>query len=165
MGGILAVLLASRFPVGKLALLAPALRASSPLLPLTPLVGLFVRRVRWPIPETRKVIDSDTEVLAREYWSWRFPAQLGSIFRLQRMGVRALRRVTADTLVVVGGQDHTVPTSVAALVERRIGTKNVRRLLLPGATHQVLAGNEGQGAIDAVVSFLTPRGATGTVRT
>jgi carboxylesterase len=154
MGGILAVLLASRFPVGKLVLLAPALQASSPLLPLTPLVGLFVHRVRWPITGTRKVIDHDTEVLAREYWSWRFPAQLASVYRLQRMARQALRRVTAKTLVVVGRQDRTVPTSVTALVERRIGETNVRHLVLERATHQILAGDDGQRAIDAAAGWI-----------
>ena len=165
MGGILAVLLASRFPVDRLALIAPALQASNPLLRLTPLLGLLFRRVRGPIPGTRKVTDHDTEILAREYWSWRFPAQLASVLHLQRMAVRALRRVNADTFVVVGGQDRTVPTSVASLVDRRIGAANVRHLVIEGATHQTLAGDEGKRTIDAVVGFLTPRGAPGTVRT
>ena len=44
MGGILAVLLASRFPVGKLVLVAPALRASNPLLLLPPFLFLHFFR-------------------------------------------------------------------------------------------------------------------------
>lgn len=74
MGGILAVLLASHFPVGRLVLVAPALRASNPLLAITPILGLLVRKVRWPVTTTRSVTDPDTAVLAREYWAWRFPA-------------------------------------------------------------------------------------------
>jgi carboxylesterase len=164
MGGLLAVLLASRFQVGKLALIAPALHVSNPLLPLTPILKLVIRRVRMPIPTDRTIDDTETKIIAREYWSWRFPGQLASLFRLQRMALRALRQVDADTLVVLGGQDRTVPASVAALVERRIGASNVRRLVLENATHQVLAGEEGQRAIEAVADWLTPRGSTGTVR-
>ena len=164
MGGILAVLLASRFPVGKLVLVAPALRASNPLLMLTPVLGLFFRKVRWPVTATRAVTDDDTAVLAREYWSWRFPGRLSALLRLQRKAVRALRRVRADTLVVVGARDLTVPASVADFVTRRIGSATTRELVLPQATHQTLAGDEGERATDAILGFLTSRRATYTVR-
>jgi hypothetical protein len=50
-------------------------------------------------------------------------------------------------------------------VERRIGASTVRRVVLENGTHQILAGDEGQRAISEVVGFLTPRVATGTVRT
>lgn len=80
------------------------------------------------------------------------------------MAVRALRGVKADTLVVVGGKDQTVPASVADFVERRIGSRTVRRVVLPQATHQTLAGAEGAPGVDAIVGFLTSRGATDTVR-
>jgi carboxylesterase len=165
MGGVLAILLASRFPVGRLSLLAPALRASNPLLLLTPLLGLFIRKVRWPITGTRKASDPDTEVLGREYWSWRFPGRLASFLRLQRMAVQALRHVHADTLVIAGAQDLTVPPSVAAFVEGRIGAATFRSIVFPNGTHQTLAGDDGTRAIDEVVRFLTVQEPTDTVRT
>jgi carboxylesterase len=49
MGGSIAVILASRFEVDRLVLLAPALRTSNPLLPLSPFLKLLFTRVRWPV--------------------------------------------------------------------------------------------------------------------
>ncbi len=89
MGGILAVLLASRFAVGRLVLLAPALRSLNPLLPIAPLLALFMRRVATPVRDPPVPFDDDFKVLAKEYWDWRYPAQAASLLRLKRMAVRS----------------------------------------------------------------------------
>ena len=44
MGSLLALILAARFPVARLALLAPPIRSRDPRLPFTPLLALFFRR-------------------------------------------------------------------------------------------------------------------------
>ena len=165
MGGILAVLLASRFAVGRMVLLAPALRARNPLLPLTPLLSLFVRRVRWPVREPAVPLDGDGEVLASEYWQWRYPRQAASLLRLQRMAVPLLRRVTADTLTIIGGSDTTVPRAVLSLIDRRIGARKKDQLVVPGATHHLLTGTQGGKVAEETVSWLTEPGAPATVRT
>jgi carboxylesterase len=165
MGGILAVLLASRFAVGRMVLLAPALRARNPLLPITPLLALFIRRVPWPLREPSVPFDRDAEVLAREYWKWRYPAQAASLLRLQRMAVRRLRRVTADTLTIIGSSDQAVPQSVLPLIERRIGARKKGHVVVAGATHLLLTGAQGGKVIEQTVSWLTEPGAPATVRT
>jgi carboxylesterase len=159
MGGLLAILLASRFPVGRLALVAPGVRISNPLLPLSPLFALFMRRMKWPDAKPEGRVDPEDEaVLAREYWSWRFGSQSASVFKLQRMANRALARVTADTLVVLGGKDPTVPLSAWQLVKARIGSTKVEQAVFPRATHQVLTGGDRGPASDAIVRWLIAAG-------
>jgi carboxylesterase len=154
MGGVLAVLLAAQFPVERLALLAPALRAKNPLLPFTPILRLFARRMRWPITTSQEIEDPDYEVLAREYWQWRYSAQAASLLRLQRMARRSLPKVTADTLTLLGDADRSVPLSVIPLIEGRISAARTKHVVIENGMHLILSGENGERAVDEVVRWL-----------
>jgi len=159
MGALLALILAARFPVGRLALVAPGVKVNNPLLPLSPVLALFMRRLRWPpVRPLGTVSPEDEEVLAREYWSWRFGSQSASLLRLKRMANRSLPRVRADTLVVLGGKDPTVPLSAWDRVRDRIGSARVERIVFPESVHQVLTGSERGPACDAIVHWLSSSG-------
>ena len=159
MGGLLAILLAARFPVGRLCLVAPGVKVSNPLLPFAPVLALVARRMRWPDTVPRGAVDpQDEEVLAREYWSWRFGSQSASFLRLQRMANRMLARVTADTLVVLGGRDPTVPLSAWDVVKGRIGSRVLERAVFPQSVHQVLTGPEKGPASEAIAHWLSTPG-------
>jgi carboxylesterase len=154
MGGLLAVLLAARFPVERLVLLAPALQARNRLLPFTPILSLFLRRVPWAVTTTQEILDPDYAVQAREYWRWRFLPQAASLFRLQLMARRALPRVRADTLTVVGDQDRSVPVSVIALVEKLAAAARTEHLVVRKGTHLILAGPDGAAVMERVTRWL-----------
>jgi carboxylesterase len=156
MGGNIAVLLAARFAVQRLVLLAPALQTRNPLLPLSPLLGLLFTRMRWPVTNTAGIDDADTAVLSREYWQWRYPAQAASLLRLQRMARGALRRVTADTLTVTGAKDLSVPLSVIRLIEERRAAGTREHLVIEEGTHQLLSGQDAERVMAAVAQWLLP---------
>jgi carboxylesterase len=153
MGGLIAVLLASRFPVGRLALLAPALQAKNRLLPLTPVLKFFARRIRRPLTDTTSIDDADSAVLAREYDGWRYLAQAASLLRLQRMARRALSKVTSDTLTVVGDADRSVPLSVIPMIENGIRAARKRHLVIENGSHVLCVGKDGERAAAAVVTW------------
>jgi carboxylesterase len=165
MGGLLAILLAARFPVARLCLVAPGVRVNNPLLPFAPLLAPFMRRMRWPDAVARGQVDPDDEaVLAREYWSWRFGSQSASFLRLQHLANRGLHRVRAETLVLLGGKDPTVPLSAWDFIRGRIGSTVLERVVFPQSVHQVLSGEERGPASDAIVRWLTAPAPAGTVR-
>ena len=154
MGGNIAVLLAARFAVQRLVLLAPALQTRNPLLPLSPLLSLLFTRIRWSDTDSTRIDDEDTAVLSREYWQWRYPAQAASLLRLKRMARRALRRVTADTLTVTGAKDLSVPRSVIHLIEERRVAGLREHLVMEEGTHQLLSGQDGERVMTAVEQWL-----------
>ncbi len=159
MGGLLAIILAARFPVGRLCLVAPGVRISNPLLPLAPMLALFTRHLRWQDAVPRGLVDpEDEKVLAREYWSWRFGSQSASFRHLQRMANRMLGYVTADTLVVLGGKDPTVPLSAWDFIRERIGGRVLERTVFPESVHQVLSGEDRGPASEAIVRWLSASG-------
>lgn len=156
MGALLAILIAARFPVARLALVAPGVKVNNPLLPFAPVLALLFRRLRWPPVRPLGTVNAeDEEVLAREYWSWRFGGPSASLLRLKRMATRSLPRVRADTLVVLGGKDPTVPLSAWDAVKRRIRSCAVERAVFPESVHQVLTGDERGPACEAIVRWLT----------
>jgi carboxylesterase len=166
MGGLLAIILAARFPVGRVALVAPGVKVNNPLLlQLSPLLALFLRRLRWPShPPEGRISPEDEEVLAREYWSWRFGSQSASFLRLQRMANRCLRQVHADTLVVLGGKDPTVPLSAWDFIRARIGSATLERKVFPDSVHTILYGDDRGPSADAIVRWLTAPAPASTVR-
>jgi esterase/lipase len=90
----------------------------------------------------------------REYWQWRYPAQAASLLRLKRMARHSLHRVTADTLIVAGGRDTSVPLSVIPLIEARIASEKKEHLIIAEGTHQILAGEGGERAVRAIEQWL-----------
>jgi carboxylesterase len=159
MGALLALIIAARFPVARLALVAPGVHVNNPLLPFTPLLALFFNRLRWPpVRPLGTVSPEDEEILAREYWSWRFLPQSASFLRLQGLALRCLPGVRADTLVILGGKDPTVPLSAWDRVRDRIGSSVVERVVFPESVHQVLTGADRGPACDAIVRWLKSSG-------
>jgi carboxylesterase len=153
MGGLLAILLAARFPVKSLALLAPPVRTHDPRLPFTPLLGLFIRRVEREMAEELPV-DPEEALLQREYRGYRYPAQAAGILTLGRLARRALPRVRADTLTIVARHDAYVPESVIPLIEGRIAAGRRRHLVLEGGHRSLLEGIEKERVRDEVVRWL-----------
>jgi carboxylesterase len=153
MGGLLGILLAARFPVKSLALLAPPLRTHDPRLPFMPLLGLFIGRVRREILEALPA-DAEEALLLREYRGYRYPAQTAGILTLGRLARRALPHVSADTLTIVARHDAYVPVSVIPLIEERIAAPSKRHLVLEGGHRSLLEGSGKEQVRDEVVRWL-----------
>ncbi len=153
MGGLLGILLAARFPVRSLALLAPPIRTRDPRLPFTPLLGFFIRRVRREILEELPA-DAEEALLLREYRGYRYPAQAAGILTLGRLARRALPRVSAHTLTIVARNDAFVPVSVIPLIEGGIAAARKRHLVLEGGHRSLLEGIGKEQVRDEVVRWL-----------
>jgi len=155
MGGDLAVVLASRLPFQRIALIAPALRVKNPLLAIAPVLRPFIKRVRTPLAETYE--DEDDRYMAEEYWSWRYTGPLAELLALQRMAVRALPRIRVDTLTVIGTADRAVPLSVLRLVASRVGART-ERLVLEGCGHRVFRETCGEVACAEIARWFAETG-------
>lgn len=153
MGGLLAIILASRLPVGRLALIAPPIRNRDRRLPFTPLVGLFISRSRreilQPLPE-----DPGERLLAREYRGSRYPRQVAGILALRRLARRALPLVRADTLTIAARHDPYVPPSVIPFVESRLAAARTHHLVVEGGHRAPLEGIERGLVRDEIVRWL-----------
>ena len=154
MGAVLAVLLASHFPTARLVLLAPAFQFTNRLLPWSLFIGPFVRRVRWQVTAQQEISDRDYAALSREYWQWRYPRQGTAYLRLRRMAVRALARVTSETLIIVGKADRNVPPTVVPFIEKRMTSAATRHLEYGNASHLLFTGPDAEDIRTQVSAWL-----------
>lgn len=151
MGGVLTTLLASMFDVPRIALFAPAIVNTNPLIRLTPLARFVAKR--YPIPFEEEDTDPILLPLAREYHSHQWIAPAYHLRRLQKLAKRRLSNVTADTLVVVSAGDESVPVSVADLVARNTRARVLKRVDLVESGHVLVNGVEKERVAQETVAW------------
>lgn len=153
MGGVLAALLAARFPTRSLSLFAPAFRVCNRQIVLTPLAKFVLRprRVHSGIEE-----DSEARRQMREaYWDVQWPEQAAHLLRLMRRGRRALAGLTGPVFTIVSQADRTVPADVAELVVARAAGARHRVLRLTESDHVIVNGSERDTVAAATLEWLT----------
>jgi len=128
MGGLLALLTASVFPVKKIALMAPAVSLRQPLI-LTEVAQIFINkslnRPLWKADPTIHFKDireeGDDVYLGQEYWTWSYFRRLADLSRLRRKTVHRLPEVKGQILTILGGHDKIVHENTSSIIEKRAG--------------------------------------------
>jgi carboxylesterase len=151
MGGLLSLILASRFDIEKIALCAPALKAKSRLLPFTPLLRYVLPTI--PSKYEEKSEDPERNYLAKEYWSIHSSYAASQLYRLQRMTRRCLTKVKAETLTIVSKADETVPPEVADIIEGSISSSKKHRIVLEESPHVITEGVERERVAMEVIKW------------
>jgi carboxylesterase len=151
MGGLLALILAARFPIERVALAAPALKARNPFIPLTPILKFLLPGV--PSAYREQSDDPERQYLAREYWQWNATRPVAELYALQRRARRLLPRVHAAVLTLVSREDETVPLEVAELIERRCGSTAQKRVVLEQSPHVMVDGQEKARVADEIIRW------------
>lgn len=136
MGGVLTLLLASVFNPKKIALAAPAVKASNPFIYLTPVIGLFRKRIKRQITEQYQ--EDYLQKLQNEYWSYDWPTKASDLLKLQQLSKRRLPRVYSDCLTIVSKSDQTVPVEVLRIIEKGISSEKKEHVILEKSPHVVV---------------------------
>ncbi len=155
MGAILAAMVAARFGVPRVALLAPAFRNSRRSIALSPLVKRIIPRVR---SDWREEDEPDPRVreIGREYATFNHTAMAAELFRLQRAGRRALSDLRSETLVVVSRRDATVPVDVADMILRRCNAIRFETCVVENSNHHLAENVDREQVADAVLRWFEP---------
>ncbi len=153
MGGLFTIILAALFPVPRIALSAPAITITNKMIYLTPLLRLFIGRIRSPYDDEPE--DPQREYIASEYWRWRYAAQIYELLRLQRQARRSLRRVEADTLTIVSKGDASVPLTAADIIEDGIAAAKKRRVILEKSPHVLVNDVEKEQVADEIIDWFS----------
>ena len=142
MGGAIAVLMASLYPIDRMVLYAPALVL--PTLPVKTVKCLsFVikrKRKEWHSDPSYPFFDDrdedDDAFLGSEYWSWIYPKQIAELSDISKQAVAALESITSNILVFTGQEDTVIPQAAGTLVLDRAKGQN-NWIHLPKATHLI----------------------------
>ncbi|MGM0431529.1 MAG: alpha/beta hydrolase [Spirochaetota bacterium] len=163
MGGAIACLVAARFPVERMVLMAPALKFINPSIKMVPLLQLLRHRISvpWEQDPTITFFDDrnpdDDAYLGQEYWSVLNLRKVYELLTLSKAAVASLAKITASVMVLTGDADQTVDPSVGELIERQVlGT--VHTVHLPEAGHLIPYDRDElarEKAMEVTVNFLT----------
>lgn len=163
MGGLLACILASRFPVRSTVLLAPALVLRQRITKLIPLLSPFIHHIPLPwepdpeVPFFDQRDEGDDEYLGREYWSQFNLRKARQLLRLQRTARRSLGSIASPVLTIVGSEDRTVSMASIDQLDRALVCAH-ESLIIPGASH-LLPYEKDEASrtqvIEAILSFFS----------
>ncbi|MBN1382586.1 MAG: alpha/beta fold hydrolase [Deltaproteobacteria bacterium] len=140
MGGLLTLLLASRFPVGRMALISPAVMNVQWTIKLTPFLKYFVHKQKreWLDDST----DPDRLFLAQEYWQWHYIKMAAELLKLQKLTQKKMPLVSCDTMIIVSQKDEAVPVRAADYIFRRIVSPAKKTIVLENSPHCSTDGPE-----------------------
>ncbi len=151
MGALIAVLMSARLKVNALLMCAPALDVNQRFLPLTPILGKFLRSYRGSYnPENVK---PEFRRLAEEYRTRRWVRGAGELYRLQQAARKALPQVVCPIPTVLTAADPTVPVSVQTRIHNSVRSTDHQLRVFDGSDHVILNGS----AREQVVGFLIER--------
>lgn len=156
MGGSLSLILASYFPVERLALAAPALEVIRRPLWLSPILGPLVPRV--PVqPDEKHDEKPELQHLTKEYWSYQWNRPAAELYRLLRYARRRLPHVRSPTLTMVSEKDELVPAAVADRIRKSIGAVETRFEVLTESGHVLTNDSERDRVADLVIEWFADR--------
>ncbi|MFP4363081.1 MAG: alpha/beta hydrolase [Spirochaetia bacterium] len=152
MGGLITLILASRFSIPKIALAAPAITNWDRNIVLTPFLKNFVAKfVRGDYePDTRS---ADHEFFSEEYWQYNWMAPAASLYKLQKIAIKQLSRISADTLTIISKKDAAVPPKAADIIENGIASSQKKRVVLEESPHVVVNDCEKEKVADEIIAW------------
>ena len=153
LGGAIALELGIRRPEGiaGVVALAPALRWSSPLAGLAPLLGAFVKRFPAPKPP------ADLGYRYSEY-TW-FPTEsFVAAYRFGRTVEGRLPLLHTPLLVLGSHRDRIIQPRSSHLAHDLAGSTRKRLKMLDDSEHEVLLGNARSDALAEVMGFIAGQG-------
>jgi carboxylesterase len=150
LGGAIALELGLRRPkvLSGIVALAPALRWTSPLAALAPLLGAVVKRFPAPKPPP------DLGYRYSEY-TW-FPTEsFVAAYRFGQAVENRLPQLRTPLLVVGSNRDRVIQPRSSHLAHDNAGSSRKRLIMLDDSDHEVLMGNARLDALAAIMRFVT----------
>ncbi|MBB6480223.1 alpha/beta hydrolase [Spirochaeta isovalerica] len=153
MGGVLTLLLSSRFSPDRIALLAPAMAIKDNIFYLTPFLRFFLKKTS----KDWKPEEGDSEDVRRlgvEYWSTNYINQIASLRKLQIMAGKRLNKVQAPALIMVSETDDTVPLKAASIIAKGLKGRENRTIQLTNSPHVLVSGPEKEYVKREVIKWI-----------
>jgi len=140
MGGLIALLLASRFKIDRMALIAPAIMNLQWTIKLTPFLKYIVKKQNrdW----NDEFPDPDRIFLAQEYWRWHYIKMAAELLKLQKLTKKKMPLVSCDTMIIVSKKDEAVPVRAADHIFRIIASPIKKTVVLENSPHCSTDGPE-----------------------
>lgn len=153
MGGLIATILAARFPVHRLALFAAAFQVRKAPIGVGRILGPLLPRVRSTMFTPRP--DGDVRKIFHDpYGEWLFVRQVGELARIRAEAWRALPMVSAPVLAWFSHDDEVVPPSAANALFRLRPQVPQEIRMLRGVGHVITVYESREEVTSGTLEFL-----------
>jgi len=153
MGGIIGILLAREFPLEKLVLLSTPCTLKERAIYLAPLVGVF-KKILWIEDPTRGVNSNEARRHYLCYHQGKPVRPAWQLFRAIKKAMKALPRLTVDTMIVQSLGDTVVPQRSIDYIYERLGSAKKEKLFLEISNHAITVDYEKDYVAGEVSRFL-----------
>ncbi len=153
MGGVLTLLLASHFPIERIALGAPAIVLKNRLIYFSPILRFFLPRKY--VGHEEESDNPERQFISEQYWSYRYGHQIYNLFLLQKAALRELPKVTSSTLTIVSHTDDAVPVKAADIIESKISSPRTKRVELEESSHIVVNDTDKERVADEIIKWFS----------
>ncbi len=153
MGGILALILASRYQPKRVVLLAPAMAIRKKIFYLIPVLQYVLPDYRKK-REPEKDASPDREVIGTEYWDYVMPRQVAQIRKLQKTALKNMEKVKAPILLMLSRADATVSEKASQVIRRKLRQTPVKEVILENSHHVLLTGCDKEFVKEQTVSWI-----------
>ena len=154
MGGVIALILASRYAPRRTVLLAPAMAVRNKLFYIAPYLGRFLKPVHkgWePGPDDSE----DRKHLGREYWSVDIPTQAAHLRKLQKIALKEMKGVGSPLLIMLSETDESVPPEAGQIIRGGLnGSCPAKEILLKNSHHVLVTGEEKEEVLQKTADWL-----------
>lgn len=158
MGGLLAILTASRFKVEKIFLISAALYTRNLLVPFTSILKYILPVIKNKIDNEQDIYKKfDTEdklKIYENYYKYTYTAQVAELYKLMRQARKKLTNITSDTLVLASRNDDLVPMKAAYAIKRGISSNSTKLLIFDNSPHAINKGPEKEYCAEIIINFL-----------
>lgn len=151
MGSVLTLLLASKFEIDRIAVVAPAVMTTDNKIKLTPIMKHFITKTKrnWRGEEKNE----DDKYLASQYWKWFYIPQIAELLKLQKLCKKRLKNVNSDLLTIVSKMDDQVPVEAADIIESKVSSKIFEKAVLEKSPHVATNGPEKDKVAELLINW------------
>lgn len=155
MGGLLAVLVASKFKVEKLSLVAPAFFAADKNIVFAPFLKYFIKELDNDFQLEEKELTA-AEINYHQNYSFKYYTKaLAELYKLMKKGRKAAARINAPTQLILSLNDEQVDTEkIDSFLNKKMGQFLVDKKIYQKSSHVIINDTEKQRCAQDLISFL-----------
>lgn len=155
MGGLLAALLASKFKVEKLSLVAPAFFAANKNIIFAPLLKYFIKEMDNDFQIEEKNLTT-AEINYHQNYSFKYYTEaLAELYKLMKKGRKAASKINVPSQLILSLNDEQVDTKkIEKFLDKKMGQFLVDKKIYQKSSHVIINDTEKQRCAEDLIKFL-----------
>jgi carboxylesterase len=156
MGGVLAVLLASRFEVKKLSLVAPAFFTKNKNIIFTPFIKYFIKKLNNNFKLTEENLTAAEIDFHKNYSFNYYTEALAELYKLIKKGRQTAAKINTETQLILSTNDQQVESNeIKSFLNENMGQFLVDQKIYQKSSHVIINDVEKERCAQDIIDFFS----------